>query len=76
MLDSPEDVCAGQARFEYPATSVLFSKSARRPLSRPAAQRRKEPSTRSLPHQDCPLLTRADRGSLAPNVPQRSIRSR
>jgi hypothetical protein len=25
MLDSPEDVCAGQARFEYPATSVLFS---------------------------------------------------
>jgi hypothetical protein len=25
MLDSAEDVCAGQARFEYPATSVLFS---------------------------------------------------
>ena len=25
MLDSPEDVCAGQARFEYPATFVLFS---------------------------------------------------
>jgi hypothetical protein len=25
MLDSPEDVCAGQARFEYPVTSVLFS---------------------------------------------------
>jgi hypothetical protein len=25
MLDSPEGVCAGQARFEYPATSVLFS---------------------------------------------------
>jgi hypothetical protein len=25
MLDSPEDVCAGQAGFEYPATSVLFS---------------------------------------------------
>jgi hypothetical protein len=24
MLDSPEDVCAGQAGFEYPATSVLF----------------------------------------------------
>jgi hypothetical protein len=36
-------------------------KSARRPLSRPAAQRRKEPSTRSLPLQDCPLLTRAGR---------------
>jgi hypothetical protein len=27
MLDSPEGVCAGQARFEYPATSVLFSNS-------------------------------------------------
>ncbi len=27
MLDSPEGVCAGQAQFEYPATSVLFSKS-------------------------------------------------
>jgi hypothetical protein len=26
MLDSPEDICAGQARFEYPATFVLFSK--------------------------------------------------
>jgi hypothetical protein len=25
MLDSPESVCAGQAGFEYPATSVLFS---------------------------------------------------
>jgi len=25
MLDSPEGVCAGQARFEYPATFVLFS---------------------------------------------------
>jgi hypothetical protein len=25
MLDSPERVCAGQTRFEYPATSVLFS---------------------------------------------------
>jgi hypothetical protein len=25
MLDSPERVCAGQAQFEYPATSVLFS---------------------------------------------------
>ena len=25
MLDSPEGVCAGQTRFEYPATSVLFS---------------------------------------------------
>ncbi len=25
MLDSPEGVCAGRARFEYPATSVLFS---------------------------------------------------
>ena len=25
MLDSPEGVCPGQARFEYPATSVLFS---------------------------------------------------
>jgi hypothetical protein len=24
MLDSPDDVCAGQTRFEYPA-SVLFS---------------------------------------------------
>jgi hypothetical protein len=24
MLDSPEDLCAGQARFEYPATSVPF----------------------------------------------------
>jgi hypothetical protein len=27
MLDSPEGVCAGQARFEYPATSVPFSMS-------------------------------------------------
>jgi hypothetical protein len=26
MLDSPEGVCAGQARFEYPATFVLFGK--------------------------------------------------
>jgi hypothetical protein len=25
MLDSPEGVCPGQAPFEYPATSVLFS---------------------------------------------------
>jgi hypothetical protein len=25
MLDSPEGVCAGQAGFEYPATSVPFS---------------------------------------------------
>jgi len=25
MLDSPDGVCPGQARFEYPATSVLFS---------------------------------------------------
>jgi hypothetical protein len=25
MLDSPDGVCAGQARFEYPATSVPFS---------------------------------------------------
>jgi hypothetical protein len=25
LLDSPEDVCPGQARFEYPATSVPFS---------------------------------------------------
>ena len=25
MLDSPEGVCAGQTRFEYPATFVLFS---------------------------------------------------
>jgi hypothetical protein len=25
MLDSPEDICAGQAWFEYPATFVLFS---------------------------------------------------
>jgi hypothetical protein len=25
MLDSPEGVCPGQARFEYPATFVLFS---------------------------------------------------
>jgi hypothetical protein len=24
LLDSPECVCAGQARFEYPATSVPF----------------------------------------------------
>jgi hypothetical protein len=29
MLDSPEDVCPGQAWFEYPATSVPFSSSAR-----------------------------------------------
>jgi hypothetical protein len=26
MLDSLEDVCPGQAQFEYPATSVLLSK--------------------------------------------------
>jgi hypothetical protein len=25
MLDSPEGICAGQVRFEYPATSVPFS---------------------------------------------------
>jgi hypothetical protein len=29
MLDSPESVCAGQAGFEYPATSVLFSTTTR-----------------------------------------------
>ena len=28
MLDLPEDVCAGQLRFEYPTTFVLFSKIA------------------------------------------------
>jgi hypothetical protein len=27
MLDSPERVCAGRVRFEYPATSVPFSSS-------------------------------------------------
>jgi hypothetical protein len=27
MLDSPKGVCAGQAGFEYPATSVPFSNS-------------------------------------------------
>ena len=27
MLDSPERVSAGQARFKYPATFVLFSKA-------------------------------------------------
>jgi hypothetical protein len=27
MLDSPEGVCPGQVRFEYPATFVLFSNS-------------------------------------------------
>jgi hypothetical protein len=26
MLDSPEGVCAGQIGFEYPATSVPFSR--------------------------------------------------
>ena len=26
MLDSPKGVCPGQVRFEYPATSVPFSK--------------------------------------------------
>jgi hypothetical protein len=26
MLDWPEDVCPGQVWFEYPATSVPFSK--------------------------------------------------
>jgi hypothetical protein len=31
MLDSPEGVCAGQTRFEYPATSVLFSNLSLRP---------------------------------------------
>jgi hypothetical protein len=29
MLDSREGVCAGQARFEYPATSALFSNKLR-----------------------------------------------
>jgi hypothetical protein len=29
MLDSPEGICAGQAGFEYPATSVPFSKAHR-----------------------------------------------
>src|SRR5215216_4906425 len=32
MLDSPEGVCPGQARFEYPATSVLFSRCQPGPL--------------------------------------------
>jgi hypothetical protein len=31
MLDSPVGVCAGQARSEYPATSVPFSKATVRP---------------------------------------------
>jgi hypothetical protein len=36
MLDSREGVCTGQARFEYPATSALFSKcSLRMPRSPP-----------------------------------------
>jgi hypothetical protein len=32
MLDWPEDVCPGQVWFEYPATSVPFSKAAVRHL--------------------------------------------
>jgi hypothetical protein len=31
ILDPPEGVCPGQARFEYPATSVPFSTSSRGP---------------------------------------------
>jgi hypothetical protein len=38
MLDSLEGVCPGQARFEYPATSVLFSNSIQFNLRGPAAQ--------------------------------------
>jgi hypothetical protein len=44
-------------------------KRARRPLSRPAAQRRKGPSTRSFPYRDCPLLTHAGRCSVPPMCP-------
>jgi hypothetical protein len=36
MLDSSEGVCPGQARFEYPATSVLFSNYGTHGVVRPA----------------------------------------
>jgi hypothetical protein len=35
MLDSPDGVCAGQAGFEYPATSAPFSSSSPPCWSRP-----------------------------------------
>jgi hypothetical protein len=37
MLDSPEGVCAGQARFEYPATFVLFGYQVLWPFPRNSA---------------------------------------
>ena len=44
-------------------------KSAKQTGSGPAAQARNEPSTRSIPYPDCPLLTRADRCSVPPMCP-------
>jgi hypothetical protein len=38
------------------------------------ARVRNEPSTRSILYLDSPLLTSADRWSVPPNVPQRSVR--
>jgi hypothetical protein len=44
-------------------------KSAKQAGSGPAARTRDEPSTRSIPYPDCPLLTRADRCSVPPMCP-------
>jgi len=77
MLDSPDGVCAGQAGFEYPATSVPFSKRARQPVPGPAAQHRKQSSTWSFTCRGYPLLTRGCRRSVPPVCPtfQSSVRS-
>jgi hypothetical protein len=49
MLDSPERVCAGQARFKYPASSLFFSSQQTRAGSQPHGDRGACCRTSSLP---------------------------
>jgi hypothetical protein len=58
MLDSPEGVCAGQVLFEYPATSVLFSKPTSTPKA-PLAYRRQA-------DRSCCRFGRLRRGGVQP----------
>jgi hypothetical protein len=50
MLDSLDGVCAGQARFEYPATSVLFSNTVIPPRLAPCRGLRCGPDGAYLHH--------------------------
>jgi hypothetical protein len=76
MLDSPEGVCPGQAGFKYPATSALFSKSAKQAGSGPAARRRTRPSTRTFACRDYPLLSAGCCQSVPPMCPSFLSRGR